>query len=585
MSAVIWQLRTEQTQALAAISRRRDLQRLGQALGQAMPALQERLGPRYDEFIALGATRGVGHGLSHLACLGRYLACWAVLGGDFEVRQPWAAALLGDAARTQGAKAFQLCVRTTEQLRSQPQPGQPAVADFTLALQQLDTQLVAAGALGGLLPREAIRLGTPCDLEAVEFSVLQSQPHQHYAMQAGAWRREAVGAERSALTLVAANAAAGTLPSQLSLLSAGDGVARLRLRTRADACCDAQVHPLVTLTGAQGVQQWRGAHAGELTLELRTEPAEALPDEALSPGIATESAASYSLLSLSACGLRENGPALGAVDVQLATLLAHQHLMTWHRPGAGLTVWPQDTPAATAAAPPATLRLRVERDGQPLDGTGWLAGMHALDQQLAAALTRLANVWERESGVTQGRVQAEPRVLCGHAGVTWGWAESGRGMQAAPYFRVAGMLDLIACQLDLRLSGTLALQGSVSQISLHCAASEPLQLAWERRESDADLLQVLAPAQTQFRQPFVLALQASARDELAVLELAGPVMGALVGSCGLRAKADGPGLQWFAALRLEPVSVGLQLQDPVLGTQALLRPLLPACTLLDWSLG
>jgi len=57
------------------------------------------------------------------------------------------------------------------------------------------------------------------------------------------------------------------------------------------------------------------------------------------------------------------------------------------------------------------------------------------------------------------------------------------------------------------------------------------------------------------------------------------------GACGLRPRADGQGWQWFAQLRVEPVQAVLHVHDPLLGERELVRPLLPAMTLLDWSLG
>jgi hypothetical protein len=80
-------------------------------------------------------------------------------------------------------------------------------------------------------------------------------------------------------------------------------------------------------------------------------------------------------------------------------------------------------------------------------------------------------------------------------------------------------------------------------------------------------------------------MESVARDELAVLNAASAVTGALVGSCGLRPRPEGPGLQWFMTLAVEPANVLLQLHDPLLGQQEMLHPLLPAATLVDWSLG
>jgi hypothetical protein len=188
--------------------------------------------------------------------------------------------------------------------------------------------------------------------------------------------------------------------------------------------------------------------------------------------------------------------------------------------------------------------------------------------------------------VTQGRVTAEPSVMAGSAGLTWGWAERGGELSDPPWYRIAGKLDLVACELRLRLGGSLALHGSSSRLALHCSGRETLQLSLERLPGDADPAAVLAPAATQFRHPFVLHLESLAQADVAALAGAvGPVGGALVGACGLRARKAGPGLQWFCELAIEPVSVALVVHDPLLGAQSVVRPLLPALKLLDWSLG
>ena len=189
------------------------------------------------------------------------------------------------------------------------------------------------------------------------------------------------------------------------------------------------------------------------------------------------------------------------------------------------------------------------------------------------------------SGVAQGRLQAEPRCLCGSGGITWGWAERPQGLLAPPYLRSAGMVDLVACQLNLRFGGTLARNGALSRLSLHCAAAESLKLGWEGQPGDSDGLQAVAGVKASFRQPFVLVLDAVAQPELAVINAASMVSGALVGTCGLRPRPEGTGLQWFMTLGVEAASVLLQLHDPLLGDEEWLHPLLPAMSLLDWSLG
>jgi hypothetical protein len=127
--------------------------------------------------------------------------------------------------------------------------------------------------------------------------------------------------------------------------------------------------------------------------------------------------------------------------------------------------------------------------------------------------------------------------------------------------------------------------GSSRRLLLGCAGSAPLRTAGPRRAGPVDLDESLQAAQIRFSLPFTLALEPTADADAALLGIAGPVNGALVGSCGLRSRADGAGLQWFAALDIEPVSVLLHWHDPLLGQQELQRPLLPALKLLDWSLG
>src|SRR5262245_31787399 len=143
----MWVLSPEQSTRLVALQRRRDLQRIGDSLAATFPEVRARVGERWNEFVDHGATRAAVYGLEHILCAARFLAGWIVCGAEFETRQAWAAAILTDSKRNQGAKAYQVCVHILEQLRSAPQPGQPSVADFAQALRRLDEQLASAGAL------------------------------------------------------------------------------------------------------------------------------------------------------------------------------------------------------------------------------------------------------------------------------------------------------------------------------------------------------------------------------------------------------------------------------------------------------
>lgn len=583
----MWQLSAEQCSALEALKRRRDLQRLGDALGGAFPTVHARVGARYGELIELGVQRGAAHGLRHALALARYLACWFVLGAEFEARDghEWAAAILGDGQRTQGAKVFQLCRRTAEELARMASAGSAApmpVADFNAAVVALDTALATAGDIGSLLTPARLVLGEPCDIDAFELKGLD-EARPRYRLVEGQWQRTSAPSASAPVRASAAGGAAA-LPPLVHLIAgnAGQAPARLRLRVHAEHCCDPALHPYATLASARGLQEWRGEQTADATLALHAAAVEPPEGRTLLPALGAESAAWSGLLNVDACALRSSGAPMAPLSLQLQVHPAEQHLMLWQREPWPALSWPEA--AATPPAPPRA-RLRLERDGAPLDGSAWVAGLEALDQQLLAALGRLATAWERESGVTQGRMHAEPRLMSGTAALSWGWIEGRRPLLDAPLWRLAAQLDLVACRLELRFGGLLALHGSRSRLQLHVGAAEELHVAADRDRADIDPATLLASLQCSFRQPFVLKLDAMAQDELALAEVMAPPLGGLVGACGLRPHPEGIGLQWFCTLELEPVATELVVRDPLLGLRQVHRPLLPALKLVDWTLG
>jgi hypothetical protein len=587
-----WLLNREQTAALQGLQRERDLALLGEQLARALPDVKTKLGERYPAFIALGAQRGTAHGLRHLVELARYIACWATLGAEFENKPgfEWAASLLAAAGQPDGARVFQLCRRVRELLVAQPAPGRMSPQAFESAIGLIDEALREAGDLGGLDnlvepaqggARRRLRLGQPCDVDVLDLRPAEAVARQQYALAGALWQRVPVTPPIDALTLRPPGPKPSPRPSRIALLSvpAGAGVARVRLRTRAAHLCE--LHPWARLTDSLGVRDWRGALAGDVTWTApapRPVPAAA---GSVQPVIAEETSPALQTLDVYSCGLRESGAPTGDLNLVVAAYPGEQRLLSWQRDPWPVLGWPE---AATPVPTPAT-KVRLEQDGAVADAGDWQAGFRALDEQLKQGLSMLANAWERTSGVGVSRLEAEPRLMCGSAGITWGWAERPQGLLAAPYLRVAGAMDMIACRLDLRFTGVLAMAGAQSKLTLHCAAAEALRSEWERQPDDADLVEMLKGAKASFRQPFVLVMESVARDELAVLNAASAVTGALVGTCGLRPRPQGPGLQWFVTLAVEPANVLLQLHDPLLGQQELLHPLLPATTLVDWSLG
>ncbi|KQP35433.1 hypothetical protein [Pseudorhodoferax sp. Leaf274] len=575
------QLTLEQQRALEALALQRDLAQVGAALARAFPEAAARIGERQAALLELGWRRAQALGLAHALALARYLAAWFVFGVEFETRPgfEWAQQALVQDQASEGLRVFQLGRRSREELQrhaAKPGTGLPAPAVFDAALALLDAELAGHGAMGSLLPRERLVLGSACDIDAVDVTQIESGVRQHYAVEQGRWQRVPTGLDAE-LQRVLSTQGNAPLPAQLHLLGAADSSqARLRLRCLARHVCDAKVHPLVNFNGVHGHYDRRGPMTQDLLVTLPHEPPRADGPAAMAAG----SPAAFSELTVAGCGLRDSGAPMGEQHVALAVYPPEQHMLAWRRePSPGF-----DLPAQ-APPPAAAPRGRRECDGKAQDVQALQAGLAQLDTQLAEGLARLFIAWERESGVESGRLQAEPAVLAGGAGLTWGWAASPDGLAAAPFYRVAGLLDLVACQLDLRLSGELALQGTRSRLHLHCAAREELRFDAQRGPRDDDLAAVFKPAQCVFRHPFVLHLENIATPELAMLDALQPVAGAVVGAAGLRPHPAGAGLQWFARIAVEPVVATLHLHDPLLGQQRLLpHPLLPAMTLVDWSL-
>jgi hypothetical protein len=575
------QLTIEQQRAVEALALQRDLAHVGAVLAQAFPQAAARLGERQAALLQIGWQRAQALGLRHALALARYLAGWFVFGAECETKPgfEWAQQLLAQDDKAEGLRVFQLGRRSREELQRQaarPGNGLPAPEALDAAFALIDAALAGHGHMGSLLPREHLTLGSACDIDAVDLTQIESGERLHYAYENAQWQRVPATLPAEQLRVLSTQGQ-DRLPAQVHLVSPADGSqARLRLRCLATHVCDAAVHPMVHFNGLHGHYDRRGPQTQDLLVTLPQSAAVPSP----SPVMATGDGASWSQLAVSGCGLRDSGAPMGEQSVRLAVYPAKQHLLAWRRePSPSVQL-----PAHSRVAPSAP-RARRECDGMPQDAQRLQTGLAALDTQLNESLARLFIAWERESGVQGGQLLAEPAVMAGNAGLTWGWAAHPDGLAAEPWYRVAGMLDLVVCQLQLRLTGELSLGGARSRLHLHCGAREVLQFSGQSSPQQADLTAAFQPAQTAFRHPFVLHLDNIATPELAMLDAHEPVSGAVVGAAGLRAHPSGAGLQWFVHIAIEPVSAQLHLHDPLLGQQRQVqRPLLPAMTLLDWSL-
>jgi hypothetical protein len=566
-------LNAEQVGRLQALQMTRDQQRITELVAAAFPDAAGRLGERLASLVSHAVERSAAHGLRHASCVARYLACCCVLGADFETRpgHEWAAALLGDATRSEGAKAWQLCRRTREALGA---ANGAALPGFDQALAALDTQLQDRGPIGSLRHGPRIVLGQACDIDAVDVRPGDGPARQRYVLEHGQWKRVPWTPPPNPVTVGGAGRVAA-LPARLSMIapSAGATPARLRVRCVAAQRCGPSDHPLLVLNDAQGLREWRGAAATDVVLELFADPLPEPPDGTPRPLIGAAGAPRLGLLGLAACGLRDEGAPFGEQQSQLALHPSEQHLMAWRREPSQPLEWPQ---AGATADPKGRTACRIECDGHALPAVRWLDGWAELDRQIAGGLERLYTAWGRESGLERTTLQAEPALMAGDAGLAWGWTEGRAGLADAPFFRVVGKLDLVACRLRLRLSGVLALGDSVSLLTLQCHAEDRLQAAWETDRPDAPMLPEQPTAQASFRLPFVLSIESIAVASGAMLE-GGPASGAVVGRCGLRPRPDGAGLQWFAQAAIEPVHAAFIVHDPLRGETSHVRCLLPAC--------
>jgi hypothetical protein len=269
-----------------------------------------------------------------------------------------------------------------------------------------------------------------------------------------------------------------------------------------------------------------------------------------------------------------------------------------------LTVWPADQwlmalrrdapPVEPVALPPGapalpvfpalTTLCRVERDGQALSGRAVSeAFRRGLDGQVAVGLQRLLADWAALPGLASPRLAARLALLCGRAGFSWGWQAP--ALDRAAQMRVQGELELQAGLANLQLQGLWRHGGSHTRMTLVVQGQEALHARLALEAAAPGLDDGLLGLKRSFRWPFRLELEPQAEAGAALLLLEAPVSGALVGEAGLRPCSSGrSGWVWYARLRLEPVQARLRRVDPLLGDALQTHTLLPAATLVDWSL-
>lgn len=555
---------------------------LGEQLAALWPAMPQKLGDRYASFIELGVQHATRLGLQRAAPVARYVNLWFVWGSGFQDRPgfEWAAGLLAAPRAREWNTVHQLVARSLQELQRLPDVQIPAAALQAADLRLLDT-FGHLGSRGQLHPSEPLPAPrAACDLQALELRLLERSVAQCYELVGGQWQPVALP-EPAPLRVHAAQ----PLPPLLAVLSHAQGagpLTRMQARLSAVSVCSADVHPELRVSGSHGLWRWRGHEAGACNWPLAT-LSQVGPAAGPGTAVAEETSPDILHLDISTCGLRDEGDPLGLLHTQLWVWPAAQWWLDIQRQAAVA----QPLLAAQPPALRAQTRCRVEEDFVAQDAGPLTDGFTSgLDAATAAALQALQQAWQCVPGMVAGQGDGLLALLVGRASLSWGWQLGACGMDGRALMRLVGELQMQAVQADWQLEGELTQAGARARLLLRCQGRAPLAAVVRRQAAEPPLLALLPQLQVRFRLPLQAELTPLAGDTAALLQSGGAVTGALVGEAGLRPRSrGGSGFEWFASLRLEAVQLPLLVLDPLLGSQTLLLPLLPAQTLLDWSLG
>lgn len=567
------QLSPQQMDLLAQVARERFVHRVAAYFALQWPAMLERLGERYGAFIDLAVQHAQKHGLAEGPCVARYVNLWFVWGPSFEDKPgfDWARDILTDARRSEFIKPHQLVRRTVDELTrlhaaaaGRPHAGLPP-ADFEATDARIVHDLADLGRLGDAIPSKVVVARLSCDLDAVDIGTIDTAWRHEYKLTDKDWLRAPGPAPVPRIRIDTTQPAP---PAALHVLTHAPGqgpAARLQVKLRALGGCNGDTHPRVAFSGQHGLWEWRGHEATAVSWPVHAAPALPVAD-GLVATIALESTPQHHTLTMSSCGLRDNGAPLGELTTPVLSYPADQWLLELrHSTG------------------PATCRL--ERDGAREDGGAWQRGFTQMHSAFKDSTEQLLLAFERTSGATAAHLDLEPTLMSGQASLGWGWREGPQGLIDTPVMRLEGWLDMVACALQLQLSGELTLAGAKARLRLRAHGNTPWRTRILRDTALPPLPEVLAPTEVKLRYPFELEMDPIVTPDHVSIHPTSPATGAIVGEAGLRAKPGGGGVQFYLGLRIEPVATTLAIHDPVLGTSRQARPLLPAMTLLDWSLG
>ncbi len=570
-------------EALEAAAWQDFVRRLGARLASLWPAMPERLGDRYDAFVELACEQAAERGLAHAAAVARYVNLWFVWGPAFHDKPgfAWAQGILAGPPGREWLVVHQLVQRSLVELERLPGARvEPAT------LSAVDGLLIEGfgllGSRGRMRHGEARALPrVACDLDAADLRLLEDGWAREYRLAEGEWRREPAAAP-AALRVDAAH----PMPARVSLLTNAEGsgpLTRLQVRLRPHAVCSGDVHPQVHFDGPHGRWTWTGHETRAVSWPVAAR-AQVLPAPGAGVVVAEETSPELQRLVFETCGLRDEGDAIGSPAAMVAAWPAEQWWVEIQR--AVPTAQPLlPGPRAWTRAP---TRCRVEREGVAADAAALKRHLEdGLDGEVAVGLQKLAAAWEQVPGLQSPTLEATLGLLVGRFAATWGWRLGAAGLAGDALMRLVAQFEQQACQAELLFSGVLEVEGASSRVELKAAGQAALRCELAREAATPPLAELLlARSQVQWRFPFTLALDPLAQASPALLQVAVPCTGALVGAAGLRPCTSGSsGWEWFARLATEAVTARLQGSDPLLGDSERTLTLLPALTLVDWKAG
>lgn len=568
-------------EALEEDAWRQFVQNLASQLALAWPAMQQRLADRYDAFVGHAVQQALQRGITRAGGVARFVNLCAVWGPSFHERTgfEWARGLLAAPPEREWATVHQLVRRSLAELARRPDARvEPA------ALESVDAELLER--FGKLGRHGAMRVAEPapaprraCDLEAAELRQLEGEPLRAYRQVEDEWQRVPLPTPAPLRVSLAHEA-----PTTVGVVTPprGQGVpTRLQARLRAHAVCDGDHHPAVRFAGSHGLWAWHGheTRAVNWPVSTREQP---LPLAGAGTAIAEETTPEIHRLEFEVCGLRDEGDALGGLQ-----------LLVWAWPS---TQWwleiVRQAPTARAIGPSledmaqGTTHCRVESDGAARLVHGLERGLGRLDHSTAEAVQALRAQWCKVPGLEDAALEGRLGMLAGRVAMAWGWCPAETGLGTRALMQVHGQLDMAACRCELLFSGELVQGDARAHLSLRLAGEPVLKHDVGRAQEEPPLLAIVQTLVTRFSLPVEVELEPLAGEAGALLQLAGSVTGALVGEAGLRPRTTGgSGWEWYAMLRLEAAELPLRLSDPVTGESVSTLPLWPAVTLLDWRLG